>query len=118
MLGFLKKILRVKLEELEAKLLPTQQCSFGGAGEIEVKSYSDGSVMLELSLKHTGIASGQKAEFYCSGELVGSAIVQNGYAKNFIRLEPGARKPMMTVGSTAEIRVGGTILYCGTFRPD
>lgn len=116
MIGFLKKILRFKSQELEATLRPTAACSYGGVGEVELEWYSDGRVCAELTLKHAGIPDGSTVEFYCDGRRVGVAVMQGSFARGYETLDAAA----FTVksGAVAEIRLDGVVLYTGQFRPD
>ncbi len=43
MLDALKKLFRVRTLDLEAKLRPTEICTFGGVGEVEIEVWSDGT---------------------------------------------------------------------------
>lgn len=116
MFGFFKTIFKHKTKELEAKLLPTAECTYGGVGEIEISFYSDGEIKLELSLKHSGVPNQSRLEFYSGNDLLGTAEINGGYAKNYVTLSN--RTVDISIGSIAELRINGTTLYGGKFRPD
>ena len=116
MFGFLSKLFRLKTKELEAKLQPTNDCSFGGVGEIELKVYNDNSAEIELSLKHSGVKDGAKLEFYSAGVVLGNVVSKGGYAKVYKKI--AKLNFDISVGSSAELRVDGKVLYYGQFRLD
>jgi hypothetical protein len=116
MLRLLSKFFRIKTKELEAKLFPTPDCSFGGLAEIEAKLFGDNSAELKLSLKHSGVRDGSNLEFYSSGVNLGSAECKGGYAKIYKKVDGLNSK--ISLGSKAELRIDGKVLYTGEFRPD
>ncbi|MDH3583301.1 MAG: hypothetical protein OER86_03720 [Phycisphaerae bacterium] len=120
MLNLLKKIFRIKLRELEAKLDPTPDCTHGGRGEVEIESWSDGSVGLEVSIKHTGLPDGTQLEVICGGEAVSAITVRGGYAKEKITFTPEDQTTLRDCksGDEAEMQQDGQALYRGTFRRD
>ena len=116
MLRFFSKFFRIKTKELEAKLLPTAECSFGGVGEIELNFFNDGEIRTELSLKHSGVPDSTNLEFFCDGVLIGTTEVSGGYAKKYETISN--RNIKADVGSIAELKINGAVLYKGQFRPD
>lgn len=118
MFNFLSKLFTVKRKELEARLLPTPECTFGGVGEVEVETWSDGSISLEASLKYTGFPDGTEAEFWFGGKKVLSVLLSGGYGKEMLRSADGNAIPAVHTGDPAEIRCQNQLLYRGYFRPD
>ena len=118
MFNFLSRFFRVKQREVEAKLLPTPQCAFGGVGEVEIETWSNGFVQLEASLKHTGLPDGANVLLFCGGRQILTLQVTDGYAKRYLSAENGQEIPDMRVGDQAELRYQNQILYTGQFRPD
>ena len=118
MLSFLKKVFRIKTSELEAKLHPVPECTYGGVGEIELETWNDGTASLEASIKHAGIPQGTVIEFYWSGQQLASLNPAGGYGKTRVQYTEMQMPPQVQVGDEAEIRVGGQTLYRGQFRPD
>lgn len=114
MLKFLSKFIRIKTKELEAKLRPNANCSYAGVGEIEVSYYADNTTKIELSIKHSRIPSGKNLEFYADGKKLGEISSQNGFGKSYLEL----KDLNLDVGSSAEIRIDGSVQYEGEFRPD
>ncbi len=116
MFGFLKKIFRVKTRELEANLYPSPTCTYGGKGEVEISWYSDSSIELELSLKHSGVPDGSEVDFYCGRDKVGTVTVRGGYVKSKeIYHDMDVDIP---AGTSAEIRLQGSVIYQGQLQPD
>ncbi len=117
MFKFFSKIFRVKSSELEAKLSPTPDCKFGGVGEIEIETWSDGEIKVKVSLKHTSIPDGTRVEFICGGHNLAVVNTVNGYAKKYLKpVQDGFLS--VNIGDEAEVRVEGCSLYRGQFRPD
>ena len=107
-----KKLFARKLRELEAKLYPV--CSYGGKGELELRWYSDGAIKCELSIEHTTVPSGSNLEFYANKSFVGSVLINEGSGKSYSNLKFSD----VIVGSEAEIRLDGVVLYKGIFELD
>ena len=118
MFNFLAKFFRSKRGEVEAKLYPTPECQFGGVGEVEIETWSDGAVELEVSIKHTGIPDGTKLDVCFGGRKVLSLVVAQGYAKQWLKSSPQVVIPAINIGDEAEIQYQGNTLYRGQFRPD
>ena len=116
MFKFLGKIFRFKSKELEAKLYPNANCPHTGAGEIEASFYTDNTISIELSIKHSRIPTGTKLEFYADGKNLGDVLSKNGFGKKYLKLKNSNLD--LNVGSNAEIRINGAVMYEGQFRPD
>ncbi len=116
MYDFFKKVFRLKTQELEAKLRPTSNCTYGGVGEIEASWFSDGTIEIELSLKHSGVPDSASLEYYANGTPIWSGSSKGGFLKSSERFSGGPVS--IQVGSRAELRVDGELLYEGQFRPD
>ena len=117
-MDFLKKFFRYKQSEFEADMYPTPECTFGGKGEAELKTWSDGSVWLEISLKHAGLEAGSTLEVHLAGERVTDLTVQRGYTKKYLKFEPQEASPKVGLGDEATLTLDGQVLYHGQFRPD
>ena len=118
MLNFISKFFRVKQKEVEAKLLPTNLCTFGGVGEVEIETWSGGIVKLEASLKHSGLPDGAMISVLLSGQQILSFQLSGGYAKKHIQSTEGYNIPDIAVGEIAEMQYNSQVLYRGPFRPD
>lgn len=118
MLEFIKKLFKTKRKELEAKLQPTPDTSFGGSGEVEIDTWSDESVTFEVEIKGSTIPDGTILDVYCRGVRVTSFPVQGGYAKRVLKPSAGAAARHLKVGDPAEFHVNGAVCYRGQFRPD
>lgn len=116
MFKFLGKIFRFKSKELEAKLYPNANCPHTGAGEIEASFYTDSTISIELSIKHSRIPTGTKLEFYADGKNLGDVLSKNGFGKNYLKLQDSNLD--LTIGSSAEIRIDNSIMYEGEFKKD
>lgn len=117
MFSFLSKIFRVKQKEVEAKLLPTPQCTYGGVGEVEIETWSGGSVKLEASLKHSGLPDGATIAVHLAGRQILTLQIAGGYAKQYMQSEERAI-PDINIGDLAEMKYNSQVLYRGQFRPD
>lgn len=118
MFEFLKKMFRVKRSEIEATLAPTPECAWGGVGEIEIETWSDGAVQVEASIKHAGAPEGTALEVYGAGRRLAELTVRGGYAKAHLSLTADALAAPIVSGDEAEFRSGGSTMYRGAFRPD
>jgi len=119
MFKLLGKFFRIKSKELEAKLQANANCPHTGVGEIEISFYTDNTAKVELSIKHSRIPSGTELVFFAEGRELGKVISQNGFAKQYIKLENLESNLLnLNVGSKAEIRIDGSVQYEGEFRPD
>jgi hypothetical protein len=118
MFEFLKKIFRTKRSEIEAKLAPTPDCTWGGVGEIEIESWSDGAVQVEASIKHSGAPDGTELEAWGAGHHLAGLTVRGGYAKAYVSLSADALAAPIVSGDEAEFRSGGDTMYRGAFRSD
>ena len=116
MFKFLGKIFRFKSKELEAKLHPNANCPHTGAGEIEASFYTDKTISIELSIKHSRVPTGTDLEFYVNGKKLGSVLSKNGFGKKYLKLQDSNLD--FNVGTKAEIRINGAVMYEGEFRPD
>lgn len=114
----LKKLFRYKRSEVEAHLNPTPECTWGGVGEIEVEVWSDGTVQIEASIKHSGVPDGTELEVCCSGNRVTTLLVNGGYAKVYVSSGDGSPLPEVGIGDDGELRHDGKTLYRGQFRRD
>lgn len=118
MFDALKKLFRFKRSEVEAKLSPTPECTWGGVGEVEVEHWSDGGVSIEASIKHSGVPDGTELEVWCAGNRITSLLVARGYAKAYVNSGAATQSPVVGIGDEAEFRHAGSTLYRGTFRRD
>ena len=116
MFKFLGKIFRFKSKELEAKLRPNANCPHTGVGEIEISFYTDNTISIELSIKHSRIPTGIELEYYADEKKLGSVLSKNGFGKNYLKLQDSSLD--FNVGTKAEIRINGAVMYEGEFRPD
>lgn len=117
MLRFLTRLFQ-RPREIEAKLRPVPGCTFGGEGEIELETWSDGSGSLEASIEHCGLPDGAEVEVLCGTYRMTALVVRGGYAKATVALPPVEAGPPASVGDEASFRHAGKTLYRGTFRPD
>ena len=118
MLDFLKKLVRFKRVDLESKLRPTPECTFGGIGEVEVEIWSDGTASLEASLKHSSVPNGSDLDIYWSGSKLITLPVAGGFAKQVLIFSEDQSVPEIKAGDEAELRLGDQVLYRGSFRRD
>lgn len=119
MFGFLGKFFRHKKSEFEAHLRPVADCAYGGIGEIEIETWSDGSMSLEASLKHSSVPDTASLEVYCSGQHVTSLVTSGGYSKQYLdSTTVEGLLPQVKTGDDAEFRHRGGVLYKGRFKRD
>ena len=118
MLDALKKLFRYKRIDLEAKMRPTPECTFGGVGEVEFELWSDGAAALEASLKQSGVPNGSDLEVFCGGRSISVLPVAGGYAKVYLTFAENQTPPAISAGDEAEMRLDGVVMYKGTFRRD
>ena len=116
MFKFLKKFFRFKSKELEAMLLPNEDCPYTGIGEIEASFYSDKTVSFELSIKHSRIPTGTELEFYASKKKLGTVVSINGSNQNHLKYNSFILD--LNAGAKAEIKINNLVMYEGKFRLD
>ncbi len=118
MLDWLRKVFSYKTVDLEAKLRPTPECTFGGSGEVEVEVWSDGNASIEAELKNSGVPAGTELELICANARIMNLAVTGGYAKQTLTFSEPRKPPRIEAGDTAELRLDGRVMYNGTFRLD
>ena len=120
MFGFLKTIVRSKVLDMEAKLFPTEACTWGGQGEIEVELFSDGQGKIEFELEYSSLPPGSIVTVFVAGIHVGEFITSQGKkSKEVIFLNDSVRPiPQIEIGDPAEMLIDNEVCYRGQFRRD
>lgn len=120
MFDFLKTIVQVntKLTDLEADLMPTADCIFGGEGEIEFESFENGTGNIEFELKRSSIPDGTVVEVLAGGNYIGELTMQGGRAKQRIAFDVGQTQPELVAGDIADMVINGQVCYRGQFHND
>ena len=109
MLHFLASLFR-RSREIEAKLMPTE-ADFGGKGEVEIETWSDGAGSLEASLAYSGLPDGSKVAVFCGEHQVTSLVVRGGFGKAYVDKPAdgqGFDDSLARIGSEATFRVDGS----------
>ena len=115
---FLKTIVNIQVKDIEAKLLPTADCQYGGKGEVELEAFSAGNARVEVEIKHCGIPDGTPVDVVVGGNNVATLVVQGGRAKEFLTYVEGDNVPQAEIGDAAEFEINGQVCYRGKFQRD
>ena len=118
MFSFLKSIISYQVIDLEAKLMPTPDCSFGGKGEVELEVFSSGNARMEIDIKHTVIPDGTPVDFVYNGSTFATVTPFRGYARERFSFGEQQVYPEFAEGDTVEMRIAGQTCYTGTFYRD
>lgn len=121
MFGFLKSIVRTKVVDMEAKLFPTEACTFGGQGEIELEIFSDGQGKIEFELEYSNAPAGSIVTVFVAGAHVGEFVTSapGQKTKEVVWLNDSVPAiPQVQIGDPAEMQIDGQICYVGQFRRD
>lgn len=118
MFGFLKTIINVEIKDVEAKLMPTPECVYGGIGEVEMEVFSAGNAKIECEIKHSGIPDGTQVDVVVGGNTIATLMMQGGRAKARLAFAEGDSIPQADIGDTAEMEINGQVCYRGTFCRD
>jgi len=88
-------------------------------GELERKTYADGSERLKISFGGLkSIPSLARVSVVIDDTETCELPVEKGRARLDLRSEERASVPTVAVGQVVEIRLDGQVLLRGTFRPD
>lgn len=119
MLDFIKSIVRTKVTDLEAKLLPTEACTYGGQAEVEFEMFSDGQGKIEFEIEHADIPVGSIVFVFVGGKHVGEVVTSPGKVKEVVWLNDTILAvPNIEVGEVAEMEIDGEVCYRGQFYRD
>ena len=118
MIEFLKTVFKTKNIELEAKLQPTPDNTFGGKAEVEFESWSDGTGNIEAEIKHSGIPDGTEVEVVCGGNPIAKMAVLNGFAKAIHEFDDLNPTPNFSTGDRVQFLLEGIPIFQGQFIPD
>ena len=115
---FLKTIVNIQVKDIEAKLLPTAECLYGGKGEVELEAFSAGNTCVEAEIKYCGVPDGTPVDVTVGGNRIATLVVQGGRAKEYLKFSEHDNVPQAEVGDTAEMAINGQVCYRGTFYRD
>lgn len=119
MLDFFKSVARTKVTDMEAKLLPTESCTYGGQAEVEFEMFSDGQGKLEFEIEHADIPVGTMVFVFIGGNHVGEVVTSPGKSKEVVWLNESIRAvPNVDIGEVAEMEIDGIVCYRGQFFRD
>ena len=118
MFEFLKTIINIQVKDIEAKLLPTAECLYGGKGEVELEVFSAGNARAEFEIKHSSIPDGTLVDVIVGGNNIATLVIQSGRAKEYLTYSEGDNIPQAEIGDAAEMVINGQVCYRGTFYRD